>query len=107
MRIIVTLIIIIVAIGIIYVYRSDLNIDSNLISGISQIRKQFSDDSGVSTTKIYKYRNAKGEWVYSNKPPEKSGVEQESVLEYRNDTNVLPAPSSKSGDTGQSTTKHK
>ena len=98
MRLIYTLLIIVVAVGVLYLYRSDTHVDDNLIKGISQIRQQFSDgaDQGDTTTKIYKYRNAKGEWVFSNeKPDDLSKIKEESVLEYRNDTNVLPAPAKK------------
>ena len=98
MRLIYTLLIIVVAVGVLYLYRSDTNVDGNLIKGISQIRQQFGDstDQDDTTTKIFKYRNAKGEWVFSNeKPDDQSKIKEESVLEYRNDTNVLPAPAKK------------
>jgi hypothetical protein len=91
MRLVFTLLVIIVVIGFIYAYRTDVQIDDNLIKGISQIRHQFGDKSDeATTTKIYKRRNAKGEWVFTNEPPP-AGKEGQ-VLEYRSDTNVMPAP---------------
>ena len=37
---------------------------------------------------IYKRKDAKGNWYYTNEPP-KEGEESESLI-YRSDTNVLP-----------------
>ncbi|MCI0504980.1 MAG: hypothetical protein L0Z73_02610 [Gammaproteobacteria bacterium] len=37
---------------------------------------------------IYKRKDAKGNWYYTNEPPKK-GEESESLI-YRSDTNVLP-----------------
>lgn len=95
MRLFFTLLVIIVVIGFIYMYRSDMNVDGNLAQGVSQIRQQFSNGKdNVTTTKVYKFRNAKGEWVYTNTPPDtsSSSIQKESVIELRSDTNVLPAP---------------
>ena len=39
-------------------------------------------------TKVYKHKDAQGNWYYSNEPPEK-GTEVE-VKTYRSDANVLP-----------------
>lgn len=108
MRLLFTLIVIILVIGFIYANRSDMNIDGNLIQGISQIRQQFSNNKdNVTTTKVYKYRNAKGEWVYTNTPPDSSSskAQQQSVLEYRSDTNVLPMPSKNKTDATQTEKK--
>lgn len=114
MRLLYTLLIIVVVIGFIYAYRSDVGIDTNLFKGISQIRQQLglghtTAKQGSETTKIYKYRNAKGEWVYTNQPPAttagtSTSAEDNTVLEYRNDVNVLPAPSKQ---TSTAKDKHK
>ena len=37
---------------------------------------------------VYKRKDAKGNWYYSNQPPEE-GEEAEKII-YRSDTNVLP-----------------
>ena len=51
-----------------------------------------SSDAGITikTTRIYKWRNADGEWQMTDLPPPE-GVEYER-LDYREDINVLPAP---------------
>lgn len=107
MRLLFTLLVIIAVVGLIYTYRSEMNIDGNLIKGISQIRQQFSNrKNNVTTTKVYKYRNAKGEWVYTNTPPTtSSGNVQENVIELRSDTNVVPAPSKNKTDPAQAVNK--
>ena len=51
-----------------------------------------SADAGLTkkTVRVYKWRNAKGEWQITDQlPPE--GIEYER-LEYREDENVLPLP---------------
>jgi len=46
--------------------------------------------SPVSTSRIYKWRNDKGEWQLTDTPPPE-GVTFE-ILEHRSDENVLPRP---------------
>jgi hypothetical protein len=44
----------------------------------------------VSTSRIYKWRNARGEWQLTDRvPPE--GIAYE-ILEHRSDENILPVP---------------
>lgn len=60
-----------------------------------QIGKQLEDlpaDAGITkkTTRVYKWRNADGEWqITDHLPP--AGTEYER-LDYREDVNVLPVP---------------
>ena len=54
--------------------------------------EELSSDAGITkkTVRVYKWRNAKGEWQITDQlPPE--GIEYER-LEYREDENVLPLP---------------
>lgn len=113
MRLVYTLLIIVIVVSVIYVYRSDMHIDDYLIKGISQIRQQFNSAPGESgdatTTKIYKYRNADGEWVFTNKPPDEPSRDDNggNVLEYRSDTNVLPAPTKEKNTADQPASQDK
>ena len=45
-------------------------------------------DSNARESKVYKRKDAQGNWYYSNVPP-KEGEEAE-VTTYRSDTNLLP-----------------
>lgn len=68
-------------------------------------RKQFGEQfeelpaaAGITkkTTRVYKWRNAGGEWqITDHLPPE--GVEYER-LDYREDVNVLPVPPQLGGE---------
>jgi hypothetical protein len=51
-----------------------------------------SSQAGISkqTTRVYKWRNARGEWQLTGQPPA-AAIEYER-LEYREDVNVLPLP---------------
>ena len=51
-----------------------------------------SSQAGLSkqTTRVYKWRNARGEWQLTGQPPAED-IEYEK-LEYREDVNVLPLP---------------
>ncbi|MEA2093986.1 MAG: hypothetical protein U9P11_05410 [Pseudomonadota bacterium] len=51
-----------------------------------------SSQAGISkqTTRVYKWRNARGEWQLTGQPPAPD-IEYEK-LEYREDVNVLPLP---------------
>jgi hypothetical protein len=44
----------------------------------------------VATSRIYKWRNAKGEWQLTDKLPPEGFVFE--TLEHRSDENVLPRP---------------
>jgi hypothetical protein len=55
-------------------------------------------DAGITkkTTRVYKWRNADGEWqITDHLPPQ--GVEYER-LDYREDVNVLPVPPQLGGE---------
>jgi len=81
-----------------YMYKNGLKpLDANDLkrvtdttkSKIEKISDTISDKNNLSgETKVYKRKDAKGNWYYSNEPP-KAGEEAEE-LTYRSDTNVLP-----------------
>lgn len=41
-----------------------------------------------TTTQLYKWRDANGQWQVSDKPP--TGNVEYEVMQYRSDTNVVP-----------------
>ena len=45
-------------------------------------------DGAAKESRIYKRKDAEGNWYYSNEPP-KEGEEAETMI-YRSDTNLLP-----------------
>lgn len=51
---------------------------------------------GKQTTRVYKWRNARGEWQLTGQPPPEP-IEYEK-LEYREDVNVLPLPAQLGGN---------
>lgn len=56
---------------------------------IDQISKTVAEkDSMPEESRVYKRKDADGNWYYSNEPP-KEGEEAEEMI-YRSDTNVLP-----------------
>jgi len=55
-------------------------------------------------TKLYKWRDATGQWQVSDTPPGE-GIKFE-VLQYRNDVNVVPALPEKNKEKGPRTTNH-
>ena len=60
--------------------------------GYQEQIKRLSSDVGITkkTARVYKWRNAKGEWQITDQlPPE--GIEYER-LEYHEDETVLPLP---------------
>lgn len=72
-----------------------LNIDdiktatSSTKNKIDKISATISEkDVASKESKVYKRKDAQGNWYYSNEPP-KEGEEAE-VMTYRSDTNVLP-----------------
>jgi hypothetical protein len=81
-----------------YMYQSGLNpLDINDIklatdstkSKIDKISETISEkDIPAKESKVYKRKDAQGNWYYSNEPP-KEGEEAE-VMIYRSDTNLLP-----------------
>jgi hypothetical protein len=54
--------------------------------------QELSSDAGLTkkTTRVYKWRNAAGEWQLTDQQPA-AGIEYER-LDYREDVNVLPLP---------------
>jgi hypothetical protein len=60
-----------------------------------EYRSQFANSASgivtpVSTSRVYKWRNEKGEWQLTDRlPPD--GVAYE-ILEHRSDENILPRP---------------
>ena len=61
-----------------------------LMQGLSQIRSmtEGTDDEKTTTT-VYKWQDADGEWHFSNTPPPQGVASQ--VQTYRSDTNTIPA----------------
>ena len=56
---------------------------------IDKISKTITEKESLSQeSKVYKRKDAQGNWYYSNEPP-KEGDEAE-VMTFRSDTNVLP-----------------
>lgn len=56
---------------------------------IDKISRTIAEENGLSKeSKVYKRKDAEGNWYYSNEPP-KEGEEAE-VLIFHSDTNVLP-----------------
>jgi len=66
-----------------------------LLNGLSVVRSWFTNernmtpDSKLHTTTVYKWRDADGNWQFSNEPPP-PGIYSDITI-YRSDTNVTPA----------------
>lgn len=95
MRSLVTIIIIVTIIAFVYFSQKD-DMDSYLVKGLGQIQQLF--DKGISgdqTTTIYKIKDKEGNWVYTNKPPQKDDAsdtdEKVERLEINPNANVLPS----------------
>ena len=81
-----------------YMYQNKLNpTDINDIkkaadsarTKIDKISDVVTDTADINRESVvYKRKDAKGNWYYSNEPPEE-GEEAEKII-YRSDTNVLP-----------------
>lgn len=62
-----------------------------LMQGLSQIRSmaEGTNDEKTTTT-VYKWQDADGEWHFSNTPPPQGVASQ--IQTYHSDTNTMPAP---------------
>lgn len=92
LRLLVIFIIVAVAGAIVYSVNRSEDDNSPLLRGLAEMRsltKQATPETSTETT-VYKWRDQKGEWHFSNQPPPE-GVAS-SVTTYRSDINVVSAP---------------
>lgn len=62
-----------------------------LLRGLAQLRQLSEHEAqDTTTTTIYKWRDAQGEWHFSNTPPPAGAAVE--VKTYRSDSNIIPAP---------------
>ena len=94
MRALFTILIITAVIAVVYYQQKD-DKDSYMVKGLAQIRQLFDQGlGGDQTTTIYKIQDKEGNWVYSNKPPQRTNETGEGrieKLEIDPNANVIPS----------------